>query len=474
MTCYRVLSAVVLAAAASSTPLTTTAASAAHVDGWSVSVHRGGPARTFVVDAPHGGEALLRFTTDAPGSDWGTHGAESAVAQVLVDGQPRTNLVVPSATPTRRAIALGALTPGSHRVQVRFDDQASPPLVSQMNLVGIRASVSAPTAADNPVLAHAPVVVGRALPTLGSADQNATTDTPVLAWHEVRDAATPGHRIVEYSVVWSNEDGGTDTPALMARWGRTTDIEWIYRVELDASGKRVPGTDVYQAPSHQTLHFTGTYEAGHPVLQTCTSNNNMCDQVVLPPGQPGLRFLLAADETRPPDRARESLMDAHPWTYPVMAAEMQRENKVEQPGFASTPQMSDQRNYLWLEMRKATGTAATTVSAPGVSIGVRLKGDPTLYRSDHQEPSWSVTRDDPAATTVELPLGTSTSDIASIVALRVSPGSGDNGAPVTVLGVNRAFFLGADRLPQASFLHKDTSLQLTSAQPEATIWSATG
>lgn len=471
---FRVLPAVALAAALSSTALSTTAASAAHADGWSLSVHRGGPARTFVVNAPHGGEALLRFTTDAPGADWGIKGAEAAVAQVLVDGQRRTDLVVPSTTPTQRTIALGALTQGGHRVQVRFDDQASPPQVSRMNLVGIRATVSAPTAADNPVLAHAPVVVGRALPMLGSADQNATTDTPLLAWHEVHDAATPGHRIVEYSVVWSNEDGGTDTPALMARWGRTTDIEWIYRVELDALGQRVPGTDVYQAPNHQTLHFTGTYDAGHPVLQTCTSNNNMCDQVVLPPGQSGLRFLLATDESRLPDRARESLMDAHPWTYPVMAAEMTRENKVEQPGSATTPQMSDQRNYLWVEMRKATGGAATTGSVPGVSIGVRLKGDPTLYRSDHNEPSWSVTRDDPAATTVELPLGTSTLDIASIVALRQSSGPSDNGAPVTVLGVNRAFFLGADRLPQPSFLHKGTSLQLTPAQPEATLWSATG
>ena len=37
-------------------------------------------------------------------------------------------------------------------------------------------------------------------------------------------------------MIWSNEDGGTNTPALMARWGRTTDIEWIYRVVLDRAG----------------------------------------------------------------------------------------------------------------------------------------------------------------------------------------------------------------------------------------------
>lgn len=59
--------------------------------------------------------------------------------------------------------------------------------------------------------------------------------------------SAPGHRVLEYSLVWSNEDGGTDTPALMARWGRSTDIEWIYRVEVDQAGNRVPGTAVYQA-----------------------------------------------------------------------------------------------------------------------------------------------------------------------------------------------------------------------------------
>jgi hypothetical protein len=126
---------------------------------------------------------------------------------------------------------------------------------------------------------HAPIVIGRTLPQLGDADQNARTDTPLIAWHEERAAATPGNRIFEYSVVWSNEDGGTDTPALMSRWGRTTDIEWIYRVELDAAGNRVAGTAVYQAPDHQTLAFTGTYEGDHPILQTCTVNNNMCDTV---------------------------------------------------------------------------------------------------------------------------------------------------------------------------------------------------
>jgi hypothetical protein len=272
---------------------------------------------------------------------------------------------------------------------------------------------------------------------------------------------------VEYSVVWSNEDGGTDTPALMARWGRTTDIEWIYRVELDAAGQRVPGSDVFQAANHQTLRFTGRYDGDHPVLQTCTSNNNMCDVVT----DPGMRFFLAVDQTRPADRAREELMDANPWTYPVTAKEMIREGKVESPSSAATPAMGDQRTYLFLEVKKSTGAGTGAGTAPGVAVGVRLRGDPTLYRSDHAQLSWAIARDDPAATTIELPAGTTAADIASVTAIRTPMDLTDNGAPVTVTSINRAFLLGPDYLPGPSFIAVRTSLTLTAAQPTGTVWT---
>ena len=437
-----------------------------------LTVRRGGPVESFTVETTRRAEALLRFTTSAPRAQWGRAGSESGVVRLLVDGRLRTHLVVPSARPTTRTVALGRLTAGRHVVQVSFDAEASSPAVSRVNLTDIDMTVSTPNDGSYAVLAHAPVVIGRALSGLGKSDQNATTDTPLLAWHETRAATTPGHRVVTYSVVWSNEDGGTEAAELMAQWGRTTDIEWIYRVELDQHGERVPGSDVYQAPNHRSLHFAGGYEQGHPLLQTCTANNNMCDKVRLPAGQPGLRFMLATDEVRKPDRARESLMDAHPWTYAVMAEEMSRERKIERPASAVTPSMSDQRNYLWLELRKRTGAATTAGARPSICIGVRLKGDPALYRSDHRDPLRSVSRDGPFATTVELPPGVKRRDIRAIVALRRPSWLLDNHARVRVLGVNRAFFLGDDRLPRPSFLHSGRSLLLTSKRPTATIWRA--
>lgn len=430
-----------------------------------INVHRGGPARSFTFTAGRAGEALIGFTASAPGVSWARKGAESAVVSIAVDGRHVTDLVVPSSDPTPRSLALGRVGRGRHKVTLRFA-KGSAPAAQRVRLAhtGVRMP-----AADQLVLRYAPVVVGRTLAVTGDAYQNATTDTPLIAWHETRPAQTPGHRILEYSVVWSNEDGGTDTPALMARWGRTTDIEWIYRVEVDAKGNRVDGTGVYQAPNHATLQFTGKYEADHPVLQTCTVNNNMCD-VVTPPDSP-LRFMPDVTATRPQDRTREYVMDQQPWTYRVMAQEMLREGKIENPSDPATTAVGDQRTYLFAEFAKTTGAATGTGSVPGVALGVRLKSDPSrVYRSDHDQPTWSIDRDGPVATTVELPEGTRPSDIASVEAIRRPTGLGDNGAPATVTAVNRGFFLDASYLPQSSFLTWKGSVALTPQNPSAVLW----
>ncbi|MGH3390485.1 MAG: hypothetical protein ACRDOO_16585 [Actinomadura sp.] len=431
-------------------------------------IDRAGPAKTISFTVRDTGEAVIGFTVSAPGVSWAVTDAESAVVAVDVDGRHVTDLVVPAAEPTVRSLGLGSLTRGRHRLTLRFFAESSAP--GARRVVLSRTRIQAPS--DQLALRHAPVVVGRTLPLLGDEYQNARTDTPLIGWHEELPATTPGHRIFEYSVVWSNEDGGTDTPALMARWGRTTDIEWVYRVEVDADGDRVEGTGVYQAANHQTLQFIGTYEGDHPLLQTCTVNNNMCDAVTDPAP---LRFFLDTTGTRPQDRAREVLMDRDPWTYPVMAQEMIREGKIETPSNPATPLVGDQRTYLFVEIKKQTGTPAGTGSVPGVSVGVRLKDDPaTLYRSDHLVPSWSIERDVPAATTIELPEGTTAADIASIEAVRQPMGVGDNGAPVTVTSINRAFFLDTGYLPQASAVTWTGSVPLTQETPAAVLWTSGG
>ena len=434
-------------------------------------VERGGPAQTVPFTADRDGEAVISFAASAPGVSWDREDAESAVVSIAVDGRHVTDLVVPSSDPVERSLGLGRVEQGDHEVTLQFADGGSAPAAERVTLD--RTRVQMPSDADNGTDAgtaqrHAPIVAGRTGWPFGDPHQNATTDTPLLAWHETRPADAPGHRIIEYSLVWSNEDGGTDTPALMARWGRTTDVEWVYRVEVDESGRRVDGTAVYQGPLHLTLRFTGRFEGDHPVLQTCTQNNLMCD-VISP--DPPLRFLLDATKTRPADRAREVVMDREPWTYRVAAQELVREGKIEQPSDPATPAVGDQRTYLFVEFAKTTGAPAGNGSAPGVALGVRLKSDPsTLYRSDHDRADWTIDRDGAVATTVELPEGTTAADIASIEALRRPTGAGDNGAPATVTSINRGFFLDESYLPQPSAFQWEGSVTLTPENPSAVLW----
>ena len=233
---------------------------------------------------------------------------------------------------------------------------------------------------------YAPVVYGRDLPEIPGRFENARTDVPLLGYHTVeRDGA--GNTTLEYTIVWSNEDGGTDTPPLMARWGRTTDIEWIYRVTLGPGGNVI--SELYQAPDHAELPYTGARIGRHPLLRTGTSNNNMVP--VTNPRQ-GYRFFPDVRRTLPAGRAREAVMDANPWTYRVMAEEMIREGKVEATPSPATPEMSDQRDYLFAEFDKDTSypVPAPPGSWVGTALQVKLAGDPTWYSSNHGVADWSI------------------------------------------------------------------------------------
>lgn len=453
----------VLAGAVAVTGLAATPADAARVQ-----VVDRGHDQTIAFSTDRAGEEFVDLTAAAPGVSWAVAGRESAVLSVFVDGRYATDDVVPADFPITRSFALGRLDAGRHTLTLRLaaDRSAGP----RVRVTGSAFRTVAEGSAAYVDMANAPVLFGRDDAAHGPF-QNAFTDTPLVAWHEDVPAATAGHRMLTYSIVWSNEDGGTSTPQLMARWGRTTDIEWIYQVEVDAQGNRVPGTAIFQSPNHVTQQFAGTYEGGHPLLQTCTLNNNVCDTVDDP-----MRFSLSTEQgLDAATQAREQVMDRNPWTYWVADAEARREGKVAaDPPTTSTTLIADPRNYLYLVVRKQTLDPPNGANWVGLSVGVRLKGDPTLYRSDHLFPDRSIQRDLPAATTVQLPAGTEPSDIAQITALRVPATSPDTGATIEVQAINRAFFLGSDDRPQDSFLSGATPATLTPQHPEDVLYQAAG
>jgi hypothetical protein len=416
------------------------------------------------------GELLVDVTARAPGVSWQRVGAESAVVRISVDGKLITDDVVMQSQPITRSFDLGTWHAGRHVVRFSFDAPASTKAAAEVILERVRYRTVPRGTNDFVIFSHSPVLYGRNVAGVAPDEtgpyQNAVTDTPLVAWHEATPTPSGGMHLT-YSVIWSNEDGGTSTPALMARWGRTTDIEWIYQVDVDARGRTVPGTGVFQSPGHGTAVFAGRYERNHPLLETCTLNNNVCDTIDDP-----MRFALAtAEGLDPTTQAREQVMDANPWTYRIMAEEMFREHKVvKAPDPAQTTFIADPRDYVYLVVRKTTRAPNNGIFWVGVAIGVRLKSDSTRYRSDKGlHPDWSLQRDDPAATTVELPFGTRPSDIAEIDAIRVAFGP-DTGASVKVNAVNRAFFLTRFELPARSFFSGATPATLTAASPVAVLY----
>src|SRR5690242_6403131 len=178
-------------------------------------------------------EGFLSFRASAPGTDWGRPGHEAAMLSVAVDGRSIGDVIaVRGARPATYRVALGRVRTGTHIVALFLDRRRSPRKVRQAQAGKLRITLAKPT---NLVSQYAPILYGRDLPEIPGRFENNHTDAPLLAYHTItKDAA--GNTTIEYTVIWSNEDEGTDTAALMARWGRTTDIEWIYRVTLDRRG----------------------------------------------------------------------------------------------------------------------------------------------------------------------------------------------------------------------------------------------
>jgi hypothetical protein len=424
----------------------------------------------FVVGQPT--EVGLRFRASAPGTDWGRSRHEAAMLAIAVDGRVVGDVVaVRGARPSVYRVALGHLRTGKHIVSIALDRAKSPPAVRQARAGKLRITLARPS---DRLAQYAPILYGRNLPEIPGRFENNHTDVPLLAYHtSTRDAA--GRTTIEYSVIWSNEDEGTDTPALMARWGRTTDIEWIYRVTLDRRGRKL--AEVYQAPNHAILPFTGAHERRHPLLRTATGNNN-----TLPVDRAGAvsryRFPLDASQSLPAGRAREVMMDANPWTYQVMAKEMAREGKLESPASPATAALSDQRDYLYAEVEKATTypVAPAAGSWVGVALAVQLRGSDRWYTSNHDVPDWSIQRDDPAATTIELPPRTPRGAVAAVKAVAVPVGTQTTPPPtdyrITVTTLRRGFLLRRDFLPGKPLLNWSGNVTLTAAAPEAVLWRA--
>jgi hypothetical protein len=272
------------------------------------------------------------------------------------------------------------------------------------------------------------------------------SDVPLLMWYEIEP--TPRGRQYRYSVIFSNEDGGTKTDRLMATWGRTTDIEFVYGVEVDAAGKIL--AEEFQGPGHEVPAFKGRHEGRHPLLWVSTDNNMVSES-----GPTVMRYAPAADKFDLTNLTREAVMDANPWTYAIASVEMRREGKIVNDAPPGNNTISDPRRFVYLAGCATVGNAALAVAIGSVqSQSARAL---TWTPSDRGLPQYRIVRDGCFQIATPLPAGTNTSDIRAIrvQAFERPPARGAFPAapnPVVVARINQVFMLDDRFLPGSSLL----------------------
>ena len=282
---------------------------------------------TSVADASAAatGEGIVQLSMGGPGTFWGSGTDKAVVASVRVDrGRWQSIVLFAGAQPFTYAGFTGPLTTGPHRVSVRVDAALSTsgrhtPAVA---LYRARLLVAAP---QNPMYLlerYAPVVYGRA--------NSAASDTQLLTY----GTTTPlggGAMGLSYETVWTHEDAGTSFVPFLewGEWGRMTDITGTVSLSVSATGAIShamynwcgcepgfpSGRDSLQEVS---VPFHGRYFDGtHMIVRNASGNDYQSDV-----GTTAFRFQQPAVPGPGPSQPREAIMDAHPWTYLIMAEEI--------------------------------------------------------------------------------------------------------------------------------------------------------
>lgn len=343
------------------------------------------------------GEVGLTIHASVPVSNWGQAGAEAIVLTLRVNGRYSQDVTLfMGATPHDYKVLLGRLRRGTHTLSYRRNERYSARGAQSFQATFTTEVLDDPAIARAPVLYLRPDTAGR------------FSDVPLLAWYEELDE--PGGRVLQFTVAFSNEDGGTNTPALLARWGRTLDIEHLIR--FTSSGP------IFQGRNHKETPFQGRKLGEHPILYTVSRNNNFDAR-----GRSPLRVILwpvRADLSR---HSREYLADENPWLYRVMAEEMAREGKDTLVG--------DLRDYLYVEAKVTAAYAAASFAAGSAT-------------SDQDNPKFRIERDGWIRSAIRMP----EKKLPGLTFRCYAPAKPKAQPPFCgIEAVTKAFFLDADYRP---------------------------
>jgi hypothetical protein len=354
-------------------------------------------------------------------------------------------------SPTEYRVLLGAVTAGEHVIGLHSEKNLSPNPKAPVNVTAAAAVETIP--AGDPRYAftrYAPILLGidrdlNPLSLIGTPHLgNAVSDTPLIAY--ATPIAHAGYTTYRYTMIWSNEDGGTGLyiDVLMARYGRTTDIEGIVEVDVDDTTGELLETRFRPDESGNLPVFMGSFRGTHPIVRTSATNGLIQDD-----GASTLAFGLVPylfDDAGVP---RELGMDLEPSSYELMAKEMLREGKTEANPKASSKNLSDARNYLFVDYDISVSVGGQVLRGFAQVAGV-------TYYADHSLPfNIALNPRIPGGIgrlAIELPPGTQIGDVQRHGIQGVGTMSG-------TLASLRAFMLDADYLPGPALVYTGPQFQ---------------
>ena len=351
---------------------------------------------TQTLSQTHEGEVGLDIEARSVDASWSKKGSEAASVLISVDGKYNQDLMLWAGDDLfHYRVTLGRIGRGSHTISLSLNQKRSAAGAQQAEIKSVQPLLFGSASNDEQLaLAHSPILFARA----NTIDH--FTDIPLLMYYEIL-RNNDAELTVRYTTIFTNEDGGTQTAALMARWGRATDIEWVYQFRM-RNGRIVE--EIYQGVQHETKNFTGARAGGHPLLAVASDNNNFSDLA-----SSAVRFAPLPIRARLENATRESVMDSYPQTYRVMTEELLREGRIsETPVDINT--IADPREYLYIE---AVSEQINTT----IAFDVKIAGKEKAYASDMNEPRLRIDRSGYFRTSVRLPKNVSPSDMQTVTAV---------------------------------------------------------
>lgn len=335
-------------------------------------------------------EVTATITASCSRCHWGLVGREAAVLRLEVDGVYSQHvLLTRGASPAEYPVLLGPLAAGAHTLTISRDSSRSAPDAGDVNIS--RIDVRPVDAAQLEWIRAAPILHARP----GTVER--FSDVPLAAYAE----ALPGNTGFRYTIIFSHEDGGTPTDRLMATWGRSTDIEFVYEWERGPNGVR----QVYQGRDHEILPFKGQSVGAHALLWVSTDNNMVSDA-----GPPdAIRFAPAPRLLDLTDVSREVFMDANPWLYAVMTAELSREGRIDGAAAAGSGKIPHPRRFGYIE---GCGTLRDATLA--FDLGLESDGRKIWHPTDRGDPRFRIARSGCFRAAVPLPEGARATDVRGL------------------------------------------------------------